>query len=112
MCSARLHRCHHACVGGQTDSAYGCLNVWAVSSRHRYATLHYTITLSALGTEGLLFVDAANTTMRDTFFTEWAACAHNYDCLIPDNIQIDKRSKHYLSKKYTIEEYGGVRVFK
>jgi hypothetical protein len=61
---------------------------------------------------GLLFVDAANTTMRDTFFTEWAACAHNYDCLIPDNIRIDKHSKHYLSADYTIEEYGGARVFR
>lgn len=70
------------------------------------------LTSPATPSIGLLFVDAGNTTMRDSFFSEWAACADNYDCLIPDNIQIDKRSKHYLLNKYTIEEYGGVRVFK
>jgi hypothetical protein len=61
---------------------------------------------------GLLFVDAANTTMRDTFFTEWAACADNYDCLIPDNIQISKQSKFMLSEKYTVAEYNNARVFR
>jgi hypothetical protein len=60
---------------------------------------------------GLLLVDAANTAMRDTFFIPWAACADNYDCLIPDNIVIDKRSRHRLSNNYTVEEYG-VRVFR
>jgi hypothetical protein len=35
---------------------------------------------------GLMLVDAENVTMRDGFFTEWAACANNLACLAPDNI--------------------------
>ncbi len=60
---------------------------------------------------GLLLVDATNSTMRDTFFTEWANCADNYDCLIPDNITIDKNSHPLLSNMYMVEEYGA-RVFR
>lgn len=57
---------------------------------------------------GLLFVDAGNETMRDTFFTEWANCAKNYDCLIPDNIVIAKEGSFKKSTKasLTVKGYG------
>ena len=61
---------------------------------------------------GLMLVDATNTTMRDSFFTEWAACADNYNCLIPDDIKIVKSIEKNPSDKYTIKEYGGKRVFR
>lgn len=58
-----------------------------------------------------MLVDAANATLRDTFIEEWAACAENYACLIPDNIVIPKASKFKVSAMYPIEEYN-VKVFK
>lgn len=58
---------------------------------------------------GLLFVDAANITMRETFFRPWADCANNDDCLIPDDIHIRKGTQLTFLKNYTIE---GHRVFR
>lgn len=57
---------------------------------------------------GLMLVDAANTTMRETFFQEWADCAANDDCLIPDKVIIDKRPPHALA----IFNISGHRVFR
>jgi hypothetical protein len=57
---------------------------------------------------GLLFIDAGNATMKETFFKRWAACANNDDCLIPDDIFIKKTSLH-LMKNYSIK---GHRVFR
>jgi hypothetical protein len=57
---------------------------------------------------GLMLVDASNTTMRDTFFTEWADCAANDDCLIPDKIRINKRPGSPLA----IHNISGHRVFR
>lgn len=58
---------------------------------------------------GLLFVDAENATMRETFFRPWAACANNDDCLIPEDISIRKGVKLSLLNEYSIE---GNRVFR
>ena len=57
---------------------------------------------------GLMLVDASNTTMRNTFFKEWADCAANDDCLLPDNITINKSPGHALN----IHTINGGRVFK
>lgn len=57
---------------------------------------------------GLMLVDAANSTMRRTFFQEWADCAANDDCLIPDKVQINKTAGQALA----IHSINGTRVFR
>jgi hypothetical protein len=57
---------------------------------------------------GLLLVDAANTTLRSTFFEEWAACAANDDCLLPDKVTIDKSPRGALA----VHNISGHRVFR
>lgn len=57
---------------------------------------------------GLMLVDAANSTMRRTFFQEWADCAANDDCLIPDKIKIDKRAEGLVA----LYNISGHRVFR
>ena len=72
-------------------------------------TLSLHISMSIQVQAGLLFVDAANVTMRETFFRPWADCANNDDCLIPDDIQIKKGFQLPFLKNYSIE---GQRVFR
>jgi len=57
---------------------------------------------------GLMMVDASNVTLRDSLFTEWAACAANDDCLIPDKVKINKKPGHPLA----IHNISGVRVYR
>lgn len=59
---------------------------------------------------GLLMVDAKNATIRDTFFTEWAACAANPACLTPDNITTNKRAPNRPTDLFPMKD--GTKVFR
>lgn len=58
---------------------------------------------------GLMLVDASNTTMRNTFFKEWADCAANDDCLLPGKVRINKFPPQ---RPLAIHNISGIRVFK
>jgi hypothetical protein len=57
---------------------------------------------------GLMLVDASNTTMRNTFFQEWADCAANDDCLIPGKMKINKQ----VGGAIALFNISGHRIFK